>query len=529
MLKATILTTVVAFLFSFFVFKKTENTPLSISAMRTANDVVLPYKGVFGYGSNMGYYPPHSDEDVAELAANVGATCLRPALFEHFVDFWGYDVRLKAFERYAALGMRDNVCFLGYPSVKHKEKKLYCGKDSSALFANLYEPIWDKGENGTPVNEQNYYAAYVYKTVKMYGKWVKFWEIWNEPDYANTFKTEMATGLPGAWWNTNPDPCEYALHAPVQGYIRMLRISYEVIKSVDSTAYICTGGIGFPSFLDILLRQTDNPDGGNVTPQYPLRGGAYFDVVSYHAYPHIDNSVREWSDKITGFQYFRHSDRAAEGVFKRKNQYDDVLKKHGYEGQKFPKKHFIITECNLPARENGEFMGSYEAQRNFTIKAYVKAQLHGLLQYHVFNLSEIGKTYAHGNEFDAMGLYHPIENQPKSQAKPTESGIALRTMSQILRGSFLDFSETQRLQLPPNVDGAAFKNSTTGALTYCLWARTATDRSEQATATYSFPAALKLSKLEMLNWQYSATQQAQTVGNQMIKLTGAPCFLRRLK
>jgi hypothetical protein len=524
MLKTSLLTALLASIFSFILTQKTNLPPLSI---RTANDVVLPYKGAFGYGSNMGYYPPHTDEDVAELAAKVGATTLRPALFEHFLETYGYDVRLKTFERYAALGMTDNVCFIGYPSIAHKEKRLYCGKDSSALFANLYEPIWDNGKDGTPINEQNFYANYVYKTVKKYGKWVKFWEIWNEPDYANTYKTEMAAGLPGAWWNTNPDPCEYALHAPIQGYIRMLRVSYEVIKSVDSTAYICTGGIGFPSFLDILLRQTDNPDGGKVTPQYPLRGGAYFDVVSYHVYPHIDNSVREWSDKIAGFEYFRQSDRASEGVFRRKGQYEDVLKKHGYDSQKHPKKHFIVTEANIPAKEQGEFMGSYEAQRNFTIKTLVKAQKKGLLQYHTFNLAEIAKTFAHGNEFDAMGLYRPIEGQKKELAQATESGEAMRTTSELLRGSDFDIFETQKLNLPQNLDGGAFKNRQTGKMTYCLWAKCTIDRSEKAAATYAFPPNLKLKNVQQLDWQFSKTRQIKTVNSQAVPLTGTPCFLKQ--
>ena len=509
----------------FFTQCSQAQTPLSIK--RTANDVVPPYTGDFGYGSNMGYYPPHRDENIADFAAAIGVKTLRPALFEHFLDYWGYDIRLDAFKHYESVGMKNNVCFLGYPSKAHRDNTIYCGKDSSALFANMYEPIWDKGENGTPVNDRNYYALYVYKTVKAYGKWIKFWEIWNEPDFATTFKTEMAAGLPGAWWNTNPDPCEYALHAPVQHYIRLLRISYEVIKSIDSSAYVTLGGVGFPSFVDILLRQTDNPNGGGKTPQYPLNGGAYFDVVSYHSYPHIDNSVREWSDKINGFLQYRHSDRAVEGVFKRKTAFETVLTKYGYDGKTYPKKHFIITESNIPAKEKGEFMGSYEAQRNFLLKAFVKSQVNGLLQFHPYSIGELVDADKMENEFDLMGMYYPLINKAVKDCKPTQQGMANKTITQLLDGYAYDADETKRLNLKPDVDGAAFRRKSDSTTVYCLWAKTKTDRSEQASATYSFPDPLSIKHVQRMDWLFSQTGGIQIISSKFIALTGAPTFYRK--
>lgn len=73
--------------------------------------------------------------------------------------------------------------------------------------------------------------------------------------------------------------------------IGLLRISYEVIKTVDENAYVCIGGIGNPAFLDAVLRNTDNPIDGTENNDYPLLGGAYFDVLSFHSYPHIDGSM----------------------------------------------------------------------------------------------------------------------------------------------------------------------------------------------------------------------------------------------
>jgi hypothetical protein len=495
--------------------------------IKTANDIVPSYNGDFGYGSNMGYYGPHTDEIVSDFAARAGVRTMRPAMFAHFVEFWGYDIRVPAFKHYESLGMKDHVMFIGYPSKEQRDNTVYCGKDTSTLFANMYEPIWDNGENGTPVNDKNTYALYVWKTVKMYGKWIKFWEIWNEPDYATTYKTLMQPGLPGAWWDANPDPCEYALHAPVQQYIRMLRISYEVIKKADSTAYVCTGGIGYPSFLDIICRQTDNPDGGKVTPQYPLKGGAYFDVLSYHSYPHIDGSVREWSNKLNGFAQYRHSDRAVEGIFKQKAGFETVLQKHGYNGTTYPNKPFIITECNIPAKEVGEFMGGYAVQRNFLIKSLVKSQVNGLLQFHVYSVGELQEFDKTQNEFDYMGLYSKLENTPIDKVKMQESGIAYATTANILRGYRFDSIETQKLNLTPEMDGAAFKNKATGEVIYCLWAKTTKDRSEEAEATFSFPAALGMSQVKRQLWNYSQTSDVQIVSSKFIKLTATPVFFSK--
>src|SRR5690606_30016976 len=119
----------------------------------------------------------------------------------------------------------------------------------------------------------------------MYGEHVRFWEIWNEPDLTG-FWDNGNKSRADSWWNSPPGPDALNnLKAPVYSYIRMMRIAYEIIKKIDPDDYVTTGGIGYTAFLDALLRYTDNPDGGKVTPEYPLQGGAYFDVLSYHCYP----------------------------------------------------------------------------------------------------------------------------------------------------------------------------------------------------------------------------------------------------
>lgn len=510
----------------FFVCIVLSCKPTSFSTdAPTANDAIPNFSGHFGYGSNMGYYPPYTDMQLMDISSRINVNTLRPGLTESFLEQWGYDIRTDAFQHFGDLNMTNNVLFIGYPSKEHRDNTVYCGKDSSALFANMYEPIFDKGENGTPVNDKNYYALYVYKTVKKYGKNVKFYEIWNEPDYATTAKTEATPGSPGSWWTENPLPCEYTLHAPIQHYIRLLRISYEVIKSIDASANVCIGGIGIPSFLDVVLRQTDNPKDGSATSDYPLKGGAYFDVLSYHSYPHIDNSLRAYNNANQNFDQFRHSDRAVTGFLDRKTKMTDVLNKYGYNGSTFPQKHFIVTETNIPAKPIGEYIGSYEAQRNYVIKALVKAQQNDILQVYIYGLGEFQISATIHDEFDKMGLYAPLTNTVPYQMPPTECGYAFSTTAKTLSGFDADATETQKMQIPANMDGGAFKNKTTGEVRFVLWAKTSVDQSEKTQAVYNFPDTLNIPTVKRRDWDFSKTQKDSIVSTHNIILSGTPIFL----
>src|SRR5437763_12115977 len=86
----------------------------------TANDFshLTPYTAYFQYGTNMGYYGPSwNDQALADISAgnaskNIkGAGCktLRLFLPEDFLETWGYDIRLDAFNYYSTLGINENV------------------------------------------------------------------------------------------------------------------------------------------------------------------------------------------------------------------------------------------------------------------------------------------------------------------------------------------------------------------------------------------------------------------------------------
>jgi len=191
----------------------------------TANDVVPPLNDQFRYGVNLHYFPNWGTQDttLANIAAGnpaqniigAGATTLRPSLPEWFVNQFGYNVRGFAFDHYETLGLTNHTVFLEGPEAAHQDMTQYCPGQSSALFQNMYLPIWDDGTDGTPINENNYFAYYVYNTVLTYKDHVKFWEIWNEPDYTFTSAAYDEPGTPGNWWENDPEPCDLQIKAPI--------------------------------------------------------------------------------------------------------------------------------------------------------------------------------------------------------------------------------------------------------------------------------------------------------------------------
>jgi len=319
----------------------------------------------------------------------------------------------------------------------------------------MYLPIWDGGANGTPVNDDNHYARYLFEMINIYKDHVKFWEVWNEPDFDYSASGYLDPGQAGNWWEGVPDPCDYKLKAPVYHYIRLMRISYEVIKFVDPDAFVAVGGLGYESFLDIMLRHSDNPDNGIVNAQYPLTGGAYFDALSYHSYPHF--SLKDYDNDIGGFVFSRHSDAAVDALIEKKYDFEKVLTDYGYDGSTYPEKVWLITESNVPAEKfDPDYFGSIPGQRNFVIKAVVACQKNEILQYHIYKLGEdypVGEGF---NEFDRMGLYENLDDVDQYQQVLTEEGIAYKTTSDAISDAFFDPAKTAALNFPTTVDARLF-------------------------------------------------------------------------
>jgi hypothetical protein len=490
---------------------------------KTANDQVIPYKGKSFFGVNMGWYQGWQDKNLAEIAAGlpsknikgIGANTLRPTLPNGFLEQWGYNVRVNDFQYYKSLGLTDLTVFIETPSDANRSKEKFCGNNQSFLFAGMYEPIWDGGLAGTPVNEKNTFALYVYKTVQAYKDNVKFWEIINEPDFTYTSHGWENENAPGSWWKNNPNPCDLKnLQAPIFHYVRVLRIAYEVIKTVDPTAYVAIGGIGYPSFLDAVLRNTDNTDNGKITSAYPLKGGAYFDVLSYHVYPVYEPEMRNNNN----------SDGAIAAMLGKKKAFEEVLTKYGYNGSTFPSKEWIITETNVGRKTIGSEYGNNEMQRNYIVKSAVMAQANNIKQLHYFVIGDSKALDVANNSYDIMGMYQPLANTAVYSQKINDMGVACKSASDILIGASYDSELTKLLAIGNDMSGAAFRRLD-GKAVYALWAKCKADKSETASFTYNLPSFLLGKKYTRYNWDFSINGSTQEFSATSINLTGAPVFL----
>lgn len=510
---------------------------LSAQPLPTANDFASfrPYTGTYDFGINPGYYGSKwSTQQIIDLGSGngsymkgLGVKSYRMKLADWFLTQYGFTSLIPDYEYLKTKGVTEITAFVGEPAPANVWDTSFfyyvtngdTVRPRTKIFKGLHEPIWLDAEK-TTINPKNTYASYLYRTVRTYGKYVKFWEIVNEPDFtygSGGWLADADPTNPTTWFYRDPTPEElYNLHAPVQYYVRLLRVSWDVIKTVQPDGYVCTGGIGNRSFLAALLRNTDNPDGGKVTAEFPLKGGAYFDVLSFHTYPEFSTLVKYWKDKV-GTVYERHSDRLTDGHLLIKSWMDSLLVRDGYNGVTRPKKHFICTETGTSRVMDGGNVGGNELQKNYMLKAHVKTMMDGQIKQTYWFTTGDGATNQH---WDLFGCYYYFGNNTPLNASPTDQGIALKTLSDLVHGKTFDALKTQALHLPPSVDGGAFTDGS-GKCVYVLWAKTTVDMQEAASAVYSFPSVGQYIRKE---WNYSQSNQSSTINGGAVPLTQTPSF-----
>jgi hypothetical protein len=134
---------------------------------------------------------------------------------------------------------------------------------------SLDEPYWEVW----PSQDLTAFGRYVYAVVERYdgdgfadapgSPVVRYWEIWNEPNTA-------------FFWRPQPD---------AEQYVRLLRLSYQVIKLVNPSAVVVLGGmagngVSYPPFAIAEL------DRNFLKQVYDHGGKSFFDVASIHLYPY---------------------------------------------------------------------------------------------------------------------------------------------------------------------------------------------------------------------------------------------------
>jgi len=335
------------------------------------DESLLPFR----MGNNPGYYGGYWDDAKAtNLSSKAAIDGQRKKLPQQHLVTWGYGIEIGDCQVANKVGVYDLVGYLATPA-SNESKNSNNAENFPPL--NLYEPIFVNGE----VNQKNYWAYFVYRVVKYYKDYVRIWEVYNEPDYTDWRNSGK--------WETEPPTADQLPHwnGDIFEYNRIMRVTYEVVKFVDPTAWVAPGGLGYPSFLDAMLRYTDNPDGGSVVAgKYPYTGGAYFDCLAYHQYPMYGQT-----DEKTGIGYHgKGSDNLAMKFVTLKKNMEYRLEKYGFDGTKYPRKMFICTETGISDKEYKDSVGGDLVRRNYVLKQMLYAREYGIKQSHWFGVADFG-------------------------------------------------------------------------------------------------------------------------------------------
>ncbi len=452
----------------------------------------------FTYGLNLGYYNPQlSDREASQLGLAAGARSHRHKLTEPFLDRWGDDIHVEELRDMLASGEQELVCFLIGAAEGHSTAPAGSADWEREHYApkNLYEPIFT--ETGA-VNPNNYWAAFVERVVRTYGPYIHTWEVWNEPDQvhgnwqaAQTWRTQPPQPTDLVWWNDT-----------LYAYIRLLRITHEVVRRLDPQGKVALGGIGHPSFLAALLRYTDEPTSGKLDAEHPRQGDAYFDVVSYHYYPIFSSG---------------NSDEGARGLVSLGQELRAELDAAGVTG-----KSFIVTESGAPRFAVGGRPGGPRYAVHYLMKAMSLAQHAGVRRVDWFILGDAAEPGASTDAFDYMGLYGNLTSvSSPTEAQLTDTGVAYATLSGLLTGATTLATGTSTSPGAPQVVALRTRE---GRPAYVTWMDAASG--EDARGVVELPSSGEGS---LYAWDYSRTGQvtrlAPTAGQLRVELTSAPLIV----
>ncbi|HET7545139.1 MAG TPA: hypothetical protein VFK05_34980 [Polyangiaceae bacterium] len=417
----------------------------------------------FRFGDNPGYYGAGIDRrESAQMSVAAGASSLRTTLPEYYLQKWGDTIEVADYAAYQPLGLGHHACFLIAPSHEHSNAPADASDSDLAHYSpkNLYEPIFTSDGK---VNPDNYWAAYVERVAKNYGQYLDMYEVWNEPDQVGG--NWQATQ---SWDDTPPNPKDLIWwNDSIFSYIRLLRITHEVVHKFDPDASVTVGGIGYGSFLSALLRYTDEPKAGAPSAEYPETAAKYLDILSFHYYPVFGGGS---------------SDTGVDGLLKARDDFRERLNAAGAGERKF-----VVTETGAPRYAVGGNVGGADYSANYLVKVMTLGHYEGLLGVDWFAQGDGAAIGASTDSFAYMGLYFDYSKAMQvSDAKLSPQGAAYAWLKTWLPNTAADPAALAKLELPRDVRGAAFTTADDHHL-YVLWARTMND--ETATASYSLPAS----------------------------------------
>lgn len=482
------------------------DVPIGTDATGSDGSTTTDSGGAFGpmafrRGVNPGYYGSGIDRrESAQLSQRAGANSIRGTLPERYLAMWGDRIEVDDWAYYRTLGIDHGAVFLVGPSAAHSTAPAGTPDWELDHYSprNLYEPIFLADGS---VNPNNYWAAYMERVARNYGDVLDVYEVWNEPDQVggNWQVTQQ-------WMTRAPMPSEMIWwHDTIYAYVRALRIAHEVIHRFDPTAQVTVGGVGYPSFLNAVLRYTDEPNAGAMNAEYPHTGASYIDVLSYHYYPVFGGGS---------------SDRGVEGFFTQRDDMRTQLMGAGRGDM-----NYVVTESGAPRYALGSYPGSDLYASNYLLKMMTLAHYEGMVGVDWFAQGDGAAMGASQDSFAYMGLYFDYSSaQMPSDVRIAPQGTAYAWLATWLDGTAADTTAFDALAVPSTVRGAAFVRGD-GGHRYVLWAHTMNDESATASFTMHTDAAMVRVRTFTVSGGEQATTMTPAGGAVNLTLTGTPTVI----
>jgi hypothetical protein len=219
-----------------------------------------------------------------------------------------------------------------------------------------FAPDWAQalpGHSCGPIQEKSLdeFAEFLGAVVERYGQApyrVKYWELFNEPDIDPALVPPHSSF--GCWGDQQDE------YYGGRTYARMLKAAYPAIKEADPEAQVIVGGL--------LLDAPDSAPTWFATGVLEEGGGAFFDILAFHAYTFYSPDVYQWS-KAPGTKWIDWG-----GVVVGKTTYlRQVLAQYGYD------KPLLLNEAGLGWVSAGEPSPAYrQAQADYVAKLYARGR-----------------------------------------------------------------------------------------------------------------------------------------------------------
>jgi hypothetical protein len=229
-------------------------------------------------------------------------------------------------------------------------QQLKTNRDIEILGVLMGTPAWaspaptDPNYMWYPPSDLNKWYTYVYQTVSRYKGSVRYWEIWNEPDYPQN-------------WLPAPNP---------QAYAQLIIKTYDAAKAADPNCLLILGGISWPDENALSFLQA----------VYNAGAWSKFDIVAVHSL---------------------HANRQPEEIL-----YMETQKRFAAGLIKFGAKPIWYTEIGWSTNPSYPDGVSHDTQANYLVRYIVGSIGQGIGRIFWYNFRDHQSNSA--NFFDNFGI-----------------------------------------------------------------------------------------------------------------------------